>query len=110
MIFAYLMPSLMKINTYQAIFKTDISSLCVYALASFFGDFGGFGFGGGGRNQEREIPKGGDVVMNLDVTLEELYTGNFVEVMLQRLQYTCILLSLPSRGNIDLFWHMILRS
>merc|ERR1711976_228811 len=50
------------------------------SFSSFFGDFG-FGFGGGGRNQEREIPKGGDVVMNLDVTLEELYTGNFVEVV-----------------------------
>ena len=48
-------------------------------MCSFFGDFG-FGFGGGGRNQEREIPKGGDILMNLDVSLEELYTGNFVEV------------------------------
>merc|ERR1711976_1097299 len=47
------------------------------SFSSFFGDFG-FGFGGGGRNQEREIPKGGDVVMNLDVTLEELYTGNLL--------------------------------
>ncbi|XP_052235856.1 dnaJ homolog shv-like [Dreissena polymorpha] len=49
-------------------------------FASFFGDFG-FGFGGGGRQQEQERPKGGDVVMDLEVTLEELYSGNFIEVM-----------------------------
>ena len=48
-------------------------------LSSFFGDFG-FGFGGGGRDKERDIPKGGDVIMDLDVTLEELYSGNFIEV------------------------------
>jgi len=46
---------------------------------SFFGDFG-FGFGGGGRDREHDIPKGGDVIMNLDVKLEELYSGNFIEV------------------------------
>ena len=45
---------------------------------SFFGDFSFFG--GGGRNNEQEIPKGGDITVDLDVTLEELYTGNFVEV------------------------------
>lgn len=32
------------------------------------------------KEQNREIPRGGDVVMDLEVTLEELYTGNFVEV------------------------------
>ncbi|ELT87266.1 hypothetical protein CAPTEDRAFT_207828 [Capitella teleta] len=52
------------------------------SFSSFFGDFGfGFGGGGGGRNQEREIPRGGDVLMDLEVSLEELYTGNFVEVV-----------------------------
>lgn len=50
-------------------------------FASFFGDFGfGFGGGGGGRG-EREVPKGGDVDMELYVTLEELYVGNFVELV-----------------------------
>lgn len=44
---------------------------------SFFGDFG---FGFGSNNQEREMPKGGDIVMDLEVTLEELYNGNFIEV------------------------------
>ena len=44
-------------------------------FSSFFGDFG---FGGGPR--EREVPRGGDITMNLYVTLEELYVGNFVEV------------------------------
>ncbi|KAJ8320571.1 hypothetical protein KUTeg_002158, partial [Tegillarca granosa] len=37
-------------------------------------------FGGGMKEQNKEIPRGGDVVMDLEVTLEELYSGNFVEV------------------------------
>ncbi|XP_054156109.1 dnaJ homolog subfamily C member 7-like [Oppia nitens] len=62
-------------------------------FASFFGDFGFFGdgfghSGGGGRGGgEREIPKGGDVVMDLWVTLEELYSGNFVEVVRKKSVY-----------------------
>ncbi|KAI8761350.1 dnaJ subfamily B member 11 [Biomphalaria glabrata] len=48
-------------------------------FSSFFGDFG-FGFGGM-REQDKEIPRGGDVILDLDVTLEELYNGNFVEVL-----------------------------
>jgi len=50
---------------------------------SFFGDFG-FSFGGGGaqrRQGHRETPKGGNINMELEVTLEELYTGDFVEVL-----------------------------
>lgn len=50
---------------------------------SFFGDFGfgGFGFEDGHPQRgERQTPKGNDVVMDLWVTLEELYNGNFVEV------------------------------
>ena len=53
-------------------------------FSSFFGggspfdDF--FGFGGGNGNRERETPKGANIVMELWVTLEELYVGNFVEV------------------------------
>jgi len=49
-------------------------------FSSFFGDFGGFGFGGGQRG-ERETPKGGDVKMDLFVSLEEMYNGNFIEVV-----------------------------
>ena len=49
-----------------------------FCVFSFFGDFG-FGFGGQ-QQHEREIPRGGDVTMDLDVTLEELYVGNFIEV------------------------------
>ncbi|CAG5133724.1 unnamed protein product [Candidula unifasciata] len=49
-------------------------------FTSFFGGDFGFGFGGV-REQDREIPRGGDVVLDLDVTLEELYNGNFVEVL-----------------------------
>lgn len=42
-------------------------------FSSFFGDFG-FSFGGEDRGH-RETPKGSDVVMDLWVTLEELYNG-----------------------------------
>ncbi|ODM93470.1 DnaJ subfamily B member 11 [Orchesella cincta] len=45
---------------------------------SFFGDFGFFG--GGGNERNKEVMKGADVVMDLHVSLEELYTGNFVEI------------------------------
>lgn len=47
-------------------------------FASFFGDFG-FGFGGD-HERTKEVQKGADIVMDLFVTLEELYSGNFVEV------------------------------
>ena len=45
---------------------------------SFFGGDFGFGFGGGER--QKEVNRGADIVMDLYVTLEELYSGNFVEV------------------------------
>ncbi|XP_002154328.1 dnaJ homolog subfamily B member 11 isoform X1 [Hydra vulgaris] len=48
---------------------------------SFFGGFGGFGFGGGNQKSQKEIPKGATVTMDLEVTLEELYTGDFVEIL-----------------------------
>ena len=48
---------------------------CIIICFSFFGDFG---FGGG--EQRREVQKGGDVIIDLEVSLEELYTGNFIEV------------------------------
>ena len=44
----------------------------------FFG--GDVFFGQQQHGRDREIPKGGDVLMDLDVSLEELYSGNFVEV------------------------------
>lgn len=53
-------------------------------FSSFFGGggFGGFkfSFGGDDMHREKEIPRGADIVMDLEVTLEELYTGEFVEV------------------------------
>lgn len=51
-----------------------LSSCC-----SFFGDFG-FMFGGNRQQQDRNIPRGNDIVLDLEVTLEEVYSGNFVEV------------------------------
>lgn len=47
-------------------------------FASFFGDFN-FHFGGESHHQH-ETPRGANTVMDLPVTLEELYSGNFVEV------------------------------
>ncbi|VDK63820.1 unnamed protein product, partial [Anisakis simplex] len=46
-------------------------------FTSFFGDF----FGGGSHGQDDDAtPRGADVVVDLWVTLEEVYNGNFVEV------------------------------
>lgn len=46
-------------------------------FASFFGDFG---FHFGNDPQQHDTPKGAKIVMDLFVSLEELYTGNFVEI------------------------------
>jgi len=53
-------------------------------FSSFFGGGGSpfddfFGFGGN-QGGEREVAKGANIVINLFVTLEELYVGNFVEM------------------------------
>ncbi|KAL4217051.1 DnaJ subfamily B member 11 [Mactra antiquata] len=56
--------------------KHDVNGGDVFS--SFFGDFSFFG--GGGR-QDNERPRGGDVFVDLEVTLEELYSGNFIEVL-----------------------------
>lgn len=37
-------------------------------------------FGGSPRQQDRNIPRGSDIIVDLEVTLEEVYSGNFVEV------------------------------
>jgi len=56
-------------------------------FASFFGDFFGGGGGGdpfddlGGRGGRAQRPRGGDVTMDLFVTLEEIYMGNFIEIV-----------------------------
>uniref|UniRef100_A0A3P9D317 DnaJ homolog subfamily B member 11 n=1 Tax=Maylandia zebra TaxID=106582 RepID=A0A3P9D317_9CICH len=34
-----------------------------------------------GSQQDRNIPRGNDIVLDLEVTLEEVYSGNFVEVV-----------------------------
>ena len=65
-------------------------------FASFFGDFG-FGFGGNSNQGQREVAKGADIVMDLFVSLEELYSGNFVEV----------LLALTLIMKNDFFWRKI---
>lgn len=55
-------------------------------FSSFFGGGGGspfddfFGFGGGQQGGEREVQKGANIVIDLWVTLEELFVGNFVEL------------------------------
>ena len=59
---------------------------CLHGMFIFSSFFGDFGFGGG--EQRREVQKGGDVVIDLEVSLEELYTGNFIEV--STICVTCI--------------------
>lgn len=48
-------------------------------FSSFFGDFFHFG-GGNSGGHDQHVPRGGDLVMDLYVTLEEVYNGNFIEV------------------------------
>ena len=57
-----------------------ISYYFSFGTHSFFGGFG-FHFDGAQHSHEREIPRGSDIVMDLEVTLEELYNGNFIEVI-----------------------------
>lgn len=45
---------------------------------SFFGDFFGFS---GGHQENKETPRGADVTVDLWVTYEELYVGQFVELL-----------------------------
>lgn len=52
-------------------------------MFSFFGDF--FSFGGGSRDDGHgQVPRGGDVVIDIQVTLEEVYNGNFIDVKERR--------------------------
>lgn len=53
-------------------------------FASFFGDFG---FHFGGESQQQETPRGADIVMEMMVSLEELYNGNFIEVSSLSIQF-----------------------
>jgi DnaJ-class molecular chaperone len=48
---------------------------------SFFGGFG-FHFDGAEHSHRKEIQHGSTLTVDLDVTLEELYNGNFIEVIL----------------------------
>ncbi|XP_071941415.1 dnaJ homolog subfamily B member 11-like [Antedon mediterranea] len=52
-------------------------------FSSFFGDFG-FHFGGHHHSHNDDVPRGDDVHVDLEVSLEELYTGNFVEIVRYR--------------------------
>jgi len=49
-------------------------------FSSFFGDFFGFGGQQGGQ-QHRETPKGDSLTIPLEVTLEDIYSGNFIEIV-----------------------------
>ncbi|KAF7997192.1 hypothetical protein HCN44_005469 [Aphidius gifuensis] len=53
-------------------------------FASFFGDFG-FHFGGEQQQQQHQAHKGANVIIDLYVTLNELYSGNFVEITRNKL-------------------------
>ncbi|KAI4879233.1 hypothetical protein NFI96_012114, partial [Prochilodus magdalenae] len=58
----------------------DLGAAYEVCFVLFFGDFG-FMFGGNRQQQDRNIPRGNDIVLDLEVTLEEVYSGNFVEVV-----------------------------
>ena len=46
-----------------------------------FGGFGGFGgWNPFGESNDNVRPKGGDIHMDIFITLEEAYNGNFIEV------------------------------
>lgn len=47
-------------------------------FANFFGDF--FSFGNSDSRENRDVLKGGNIIMNIYVTLEELCNGNFIEL------------------------------
>eukprot|EP00730_Choanoeca_flexa_P012546 TRINITY_DN437_c0_g1_i1.p1 TRINITY_DN437_c0_g1~~TRINITY_DN437_c0_g1_i1.p1 ORF type:complete len:363 (+),score=97.90 TRINITY_DN437_c0_g1_i1:50-1138(+) len=47
----------------------------------FGGGFFNMNFGGGGRGGERQVQRGDDIHLDLDVTLEDLYNGAFIEVL-----------------------------
>ncbi|XP_031567043.1 dnaJ homolog subfamily B member 11-like [Actinia tenebrosa] len=49
-------------------------------FSSFFGGFG-FHFEGAEHSHRKEIPHGSTLIVDLEVTLEELYNGNFIEVL-----------------------------
>ena len=59
------------------ILRKSIQRFCF--ISSFF-NFGGFGFGGG-QGGPREIPRGGTLELDFEVSLEDLYVGNFVELV-----------------------------
>ncbi|CAF2797902.1 unnamed protein product [Rotaria sp. Silwood2] len=48
-------------------------------FSGFFGDF--FHFGGSRDDGYNQVPRGGDLVVDLYVILEEVYNGNFIEVV-----------------------------
>jgi DnaJ family protein B protein 11 len=55
----------------------------------FGGGFGGFGFG---QQEEEETPKGDNVVVMLEVTLEDLYLGKHYTVLRCRIAALLLLL------------------
>ena len=68
---------------------TYIHNYTCIICRSFFNGFGGFRFHfGGDDGGPREIPRGGTITMDMEVSLEDLYNGNFIEVHIYI--YTCI--------------------
>ena len=50
------------------------------SLSSFFGGHFNFFGGNGGGDGHHEIPRGGTINLDCDVSLEDLYVGNFIEL------------------------------
>lgn len=64
-------------NLFQLFFVEIIFSFFGGGFGGGFGDF----FGGGGDERQHQRPRGGDISMDLFVTLEEVYTGTFIEIV-----------------------------
>lgn len=52
-------------------------------FSSMFGGGSFFNFGGNQGQRERQVPRGADINIGLDVTLEDLYNGVTLEVGLR---------------------------
>lgn len=66
-----------RICAFAAARLESLALLLCHAPRRFFGQFG---FGFGGEQQEEQTPKGNNVVVDLEVSLKDLYLGNQFKV------------------------------
>ena len=70
-------------------------------FSNFFQGFGGFGFqfGQAGNQGPREIPRGATITLDLDVTMEDLYNGNVIQVRRTRCVVSCVCVCVCGGGG-----------